>query len=115
MKSPVRLAFGSTLKPNENVRIQAFEVTADRAGRMLQRLLAKESGTRAGVWFPHKTRNGKAGEEFVREGFKAAMIHGEPFAITKKCGAGGFQQGRFRVLVATDVASRGIHVQDIAL
>jgi ATP-dependent RNA helicase RhlE len=30
MKSPVRLAFGSTLKPNENVRIQAFEVAADR-------------------------------------------------------------------------------------
>jgi len=26
----------------------------------------------------------------------------------------GFQQGRFRVLVATDLASRGIHVQDIA-
>src|SRR5467141_3888787 len=41
MRNPVRLAFGSTLKPSENVRIQAFEVSHDRKQEMLHRLLSK--------------------------------------------------------------------------
>src|SRR6201998_304823 len=44
MKNPTRLAFGSILKPSENVRMQAFEVQVDRKQEMLQRLLAKETG-----------------------------------------------------------------------
>ena len=41
MSNPVRLAFGSTLKPSENVRVQAFEVAHDRKQDMLQRLLSE--------------------------------------------------------------------------
>ena len=35
MRNPVRLAFGSTLKPSENVRLQAFEVSAEQKHGML--------------------------------------------------------------------------------
>src|SRR2546429_4652856 len=41
-RSPVRLAFGSTLKPSENVRLQAFEVAENGKPEMLQNLLDKE-------------------------------------------------------------------------
>src|SRR5271167_1915768 len=44
LREPVRLAFGSTLKPSENVRVQAFEVAVDRKQQVLQSLLAKETG-----------------------------------------------------------------------
>src|SRR6202161_423402 len=44
MTSPVRLAFGSVLKPSENVRVQAFEVASDRKLPLLHRLLSKETG-----------------------------------------------------------------------
>ena len=44
MKSPVRLAFGSVLKPSENVRMRAYEVAADRKQSVLHGLLAKETG-----------------------------------------------------------------------
>src|SRR5271167_1298659 len=44
MKNAVRLSFGSTSKPSENVRVQAFEVAMDRKQEMLQRLLTKETG-----------------------------------------------------------------------
>jgi ATP-dependent RNA helicase RhlE len=49
-----------------------------------------------------------------RKGFSAAMIHGDRSQSQRTSALTGFQQGRFRVLVATDLASRGIHVQDIA-
>jgi ATP-dependent RNA helicase RhlE len=113
MKSPVRLAFGSVLKPSENVRIQAFEVAADRKQETLQRLLAKETG-RVLVFARTKRGTEKLAKNLVREGFKAAMIHGNRSQSQRNAALAGFQQGRFRVLVATDVASRGIHVQDIA-
>jgi len=42
------------------------------------------------------------------------MIHGDRSQSQRTAALAGFQQGRIRVLVATDLASRGIHVQDIA-
>jgi ATP-dependent RNA helicase RhlE len=50
----------------------------------------------------------------AREGFSAAMIHGGRSQSQRNAALAGFQQGRYRVLVATDVASRGIHVENIA-
>jgi len=49
-----------------------------------------------------------------REGFAAAMIHGDRSQSQRTAALTGFQQGRYRILVATDLAARGIHVQDIA-
>src|ERR1700682_3728013 len=113
MKNPVRLAFGSTLKPSENVRVQAFEVSGDRKQEMLQHLLGKETG-RCLVFAPTKRGTDKLARNLNREGFAAAVIHGDRSQSQRTAALTGFQQGRYRILVATDLAARGIHVQDIA-
>ncbi|MGH9378382.1 MAG: DEAD/DEAH box helicase [Terriglobia bacterium] len=113
MKNPVRLSFGSTLKPSENVRFQAFEVESDRKQEMLGHLLAKETG-RCLVFARTKHGTERLARRLNREGFTAAMIHGGRSQSQRSAALAGFQRGRFRVLVATDLASRGIHVQDIA-
>jgi ATP-dependent RNA helicase RhlE len=113
MRNPVRLAFGSILKPAENVRFQAFEVATDRKQEMLQRLLAKETG-RCLIFARTKRGTERLAKNLSREGFTAAMIHGDRSQSQRIAALSGFQQGRYRVLVATDLASRGIHVQDIA-
>src|SRR6202163_105297 len=113
MRNPVRLAFGSVLKPSENVRMQAFEVSADRKQQALNRLLAKETG-RCLVFARTKRATDRIAKNLNRDGFSAAMIHGDRSQSQRNAALAGFQQGRYRVLVATDVASRGIHVQDIA-
>src|SRR6202047_111995 len=113
MKNPVRLAFGSVLKPPENVRVQAFEVSGDRKQAVLQSLLSKETG-RCLVFARTKRGTEKLANHLNREGFTAAMIHGDRSQSQRTAALTGFQQGRYRVLVATDLASRGIHVQDIA-
>ncbi len=113
MRSPVRLAFGSTLKPSENVRVQAFEVSSDRKQQMLQHLLNKETG-RCLVFARTKRGTEKLARNLSREGFTATMIHGDRSQSQRNAALAGFQQGRYRVMVATDLASRGIHVQDIA-
>jgi ATP-dependent RNA helicase RhlE len=113
MKNPVRLAFGSTLKPAENVRVQAFEVSPGAKQGVLQNLLAKESG-RCLVFARTKRGTDKLARSLNREGFAAAVIHGDRSQSQRNAALAGFQQGRYRILVATDVAARGIHVQDIA-
>lgn len=113
MRNPVRLAFGSTLKPSENVRVQAFECGFDRKQDVLHRLLAKETG-RCLVFTRTKRGAERLAKSLSREGFAAAMIHGGRSQSQRNAALAGFQQGRIRVLVATDLASRGIHVQDIA-
>ena len=113
MKNPVRVAFGSTLKPSENVRVQAFEVDANSKQEVLHRLLAKETG-RCLVFARTKRGTERLAKNLNREGFAAAMIHGDRSQSQRTAALAGFQQGRYRILVATDLASRGIHVQDIA-
>jgi len=111
-KNPVRLTFGSTLKPAENVRLQAFEVPADGKQSMLNHLLGKETG-RCLVFSRTKRGTERIAKSLNRDGINAAMIHGDRSQSQRTAALEGFQRGRFRVLVATDLASRGIHVQDI--
>src|SRR5579859_2172957 len=112
MRQPVRLAFGSILKPSENVRVQAFEVSSSARQQVLQRLLDSETG-RCLVFARTKRGTERLARSLTREGFTAAMIHGDRSQSQRTAALAGFQQGRYRVLVATDLASRGIHVQDI--
>jgi ATP-dependent RNA helicase RhlE len=112
-RNPVRLAFGSTLKPSENVRLQAFEVTVDGKQDALHHLLMKESG-RCLVFSRTKRGTERIARNLNRQGIHAAMIHGDRSQSQRTAALAGFQQGRYKVLVATDLASRGIHVQNIA-
>jgi len=94
------------------VRMQAFEVAVDRKQEMLQRLLAKETG-RCLVFSRTKRGTERITKSLNNNGFSAAQIHGDRSQSQRTAALAGFQQGRYRVLVATDLASRGIHVQDI--
>ena len=112
-RDPVRLSFGSPLKPSENVRLQAFEVSVDDKQQVLRHLLSKEIG-RCLVFSRTKRGTERIAKALNRTGIAAATIHGDRSQSQRTTALHGFQQGRVRVLVATDLASRGIHVQDIA-
>jgi ATP-dependent RNA helicase RhlE len=112
-RNPVRLTFGSTLKPSENVRLQAFEVADDGKPEMLFNLLKRESG-RCLIFSRTKRGTERIAKSLNRQGINAAMIHGDRSQSQRTSALSGFQRGHYRVLVATDVAARGIHVQDIA-
>jgi ATP-dependent RNA helicase RhlE len=112
-RTPVRLSFGSTLKPSENVRLQAFEVVDGGKPELLYRLLNKENG-RCLIFSRTKRGTERIAKSLNRQGINAAMIHGDRSQSQRTAALTGFQRGQYRVLVATDVAARGIHVQDIA-
>jgi ATP-dependent RNA helicase RhlE len=112
-KNPVRLTFGSTLKPSENVRLQALEVIAEAKPQVLRQLLKSETG-QCLVFARTKRGSERVASQLNREGIRAAVIHGDRSQSERTAALRAFQQGRYRVLVATDLASRGIHVENIA-
>ncbi|MGO9442766.1 MAG: DEAD/DEAH box helicase [Terriglobales bacterium] len=113
MRNPVRIEFGSVLKPVESVELHAFEVAAMDKPDTLRSLLHAEEG-RTLVFVRTKRGAERLAKNLARDGFAAAMIHGDRSQAQRSGALSGFEQGRFRVLVATDVASRGLHIQDVA-
>ena len=113
MRSPVRVALGSTTKPVESVELQAFEVPAADKSDALRRLLYDEKGQTL-IFARTKRGTERLAKNLIRDGFSAAMIHGDRSQSQRVNALNGFDKGHYKVLVATDVASRGIHVDNVA-
>jgi ATP-dependent RNA helicase RhlE len=113
MLNPVRVALGSVLKPAESVELKAYEVRPGEKLDVLRQLLYAEKGQTL-IFTRTKRGTERLAKELVRDGFSAAMIHGDRSQSQRNGALSGFQEGRFQVLVATDVASRGLHVDDVA-
>ena len=113
MRNPVRVALGSTTKPAESVELQAFEVATADKGELLRRLLYHEKGQTL-IFARTKRGTERLAKNLIRDGFSAAMIHGDRSQSQRVNALNGFDEGRYKVLVATDVASRGIHVDNVA-
>jgi ATP-dependent RNA helicase RhlE len=113
MREPVRVALGSVLKPAESVQLQAYEVRPNEKMDTLRRLLYAEQGQTL-IFARTKRGAERLAKELVRDGFTAAMIHGDRSQSQRNNALSGFQEGRYQVLVATDIASRGLHVDDVS-
>jgi ATP-dependent RNA helicase RhlE len=113
MHEPVRVALGSVLKPAESVQLKAYEVRPGEKLDLLRRLLEAEKGQTL-IFTRTKRGADRLARELVRDGISAAVIHGDRSQSQRNGALSGFQEGRFQVLVATDIASRGLHVDDVA-
>ena len=113
MRDPIRVALGSVLKPADSVQLRAYEVRTGEKLDTLRQLLYEESGQTL-IFTRTKRGSQRLAGDLVRDGFRATMIHGDRSQSQRNAALSGFQEGRFQVLVATDVASRGLHVDDVA-
>jgi ATP-dependent RNA helicase RhlE len=112
-REPVRIALGSVLKPAESVQLEAYEVRPSEKVNTLRQLLYGEKGQTL-IFTRTKRGAQRLAQELARDGFSAAMIHGDRTQSQRNGALSGFQEGRYQVLVATDIASRGLHCDDVA-
>jgi ATP-dependent RNA helicase RhlE len=113
VRMPVRLEFGSTQRASESVKLTAYEVQADQKLALLKRLLNDETG-RTLIFVRTKRATERLADKLKRQGMNVCVLHGDRSQSQRNSALTAFQHGKSRVLVATDVASRGIHVDDIA-
>ena len=113
VRNAVRIEVGSTVKPVEQVDLHLYEVEQDRKLGLLQTMLREEHGSFL-VFARTKHGADRLSKRLSREGVTATAIHGNRSQNQRNHALRGFQDGQFRVLVATDVAARGIHVEGIS-
>jgi ATP-dependent RNA helicase RhlE len=113
VRDAVRVEVGSTTAPAENIELHHYEVAQDGKFDLLRHILDSETGP---VLVFARTKHGadKLAKKLAQNGVKASAIHGDRSQNQRNQSLRGFQDGYYRVLVATDVASRGIHVDGIA-
>jgi ATP-dependent RNA helicase RhlE len=113
VRNAVRIEVGSISKPIEKVALHLYEVEQDRKLGLLARMLRDEDGSFL-VFARTKHGSDRLSKKLAREGVKTAVIHGDRSQNQRSQALSGFQQGYYRVLVATDIAARGIHVEGIS-
>ncbi len=113
MKQPVRIALGSVLKPAGSVQLKAYEVRPGEKMDLLRQLLCEQEGQTL-IFTRTKRGTERLARELVRDGLSAAMIHGDRSQSQRNAAWSGFQDGRYQVLVATDIAARGLHMDNVA-
>lgn len=113
LNNPARIEIGSVLKPATNVELRTFEVDQDKKQELLEHLLGSEQGSFL-VFVRTKHGADRVAQRLTRSGHSATQIHGDRSQSQRNQALRSFSEGRHRVLVATDVAARGIDVPHVA-
>jgi ATP-dependent RNA helicase RhlE len=113
VRNAVRVSVGSISQPIDKVELHVYEVEQDRKLGLLASMLRDEEGSFL-VFARTKRGADRLAKKLSRDGLKATAIHGDRTQNQRNQALRGFQERSYRVLVATDVAARGIHVEGIA-
>ena len=113
-KNPIRIAVGSSLtKTPDQIGLHVYEVENNMKVGLLRHLLDQEQGSFL-VFARTKHGTDRLAKKLSGLGMRAVPMHGDRTQNQRNQALAGFREGRYRVLVATDVAARGIHVDSVA-
>jgi len=114
MRKPLRIEVAPQGTTAERVEQEMFIVAKEDKTRLLDKILTEYKGA---VLVFSRTKHGakKISRSIAHMGHTTAEIHSNKSLAQRKSALDGFKSGKYRVLVATDIASRGIDVSNIEL
>ncbi len=113
MKSPIRVAVTPPSTTVERIRQSVYFVDQSMKRELVLHLLSDKSVQRALVFTRTKHGADRAVKALQKANVSAAAIHGNKSQGARERALEGLKRGQVRVLVATDIAARGIDVDDI--
>ena len=113
LRDPVRVEVTPASTPVERIRQHLLLVDRENKRALLTDLLKRPQITRALVFTRTKHGANRVVEHLVRSGISAAVVHGNKSQNARERALNAFRSGDARVLVATDIAARGIDVDDV--
>jgi ATP-dependent RNA helicase RhlE len=111
LQDPVRLNIDRKPAPATGITHSVFPVPSDRKSSLFLELLGKGITGSVLVFTRTKHRANRLADFLDSNGVQCARIHGNRSQSQRTAALAGFKQGRFQVLVATDIAARGIDVE----
>jgi ATP-dependent RNA helicase RhlE len=113
LRNPVRISVSPPHRPPTTIRHESYPVPQHLKTQLLVRLLGREDMLSVLVFVRTKRRADRVSRQVEQAGFAVARIHGDRSQSQREAALGGFRDGRHQVLIATDVAARGIDVLGI--
>jgi ATP-dependent RNA helicase RhlE len=114
MKLPVRIEIAKQGTVSKNVEHEFFIVPKNQKLSLLKKILLEYKGSVL-VFIRAKHSAGKICRDLRNVGISSSEIHSNRSLNQRRDALDGFKMGKYRVLVATDIASRGIDVKGIEL
>jgi ATP-dependent RNA helicase RhlE len=114
LKTPVKIDVSSTSPTAKTIRESVYFVEENDKIALLIHLLKSRSITSALVFTRTKQRAEKVTNALKDEGVKADSIHGDKSQHVRQMVLDSFKDKKLRVLVATDVAARGIDIEELS-
>lgn len=112
MNEPKRIEIGS-VAPVSKVRQHVYTVEQNQKAKLLQKVLDEPEVKSSIVFMRTKHRTDRVTKTLKAQGFKAQAIHGGRTQSQRKIAIDAFRAGKCDILVATDVAARGIDIQGV--
>ena len=113
MDDPVKVAIDYE-KPLDKIDHAIYPVDYSKKLEMLTHLLHKQNSDQVLVFTRTKRRATKLAEQLKRKGFSTTSLQGNLSQNKRDAAMRAFRQGRVKVLVATDIAARGIDVMEVS-
>jgi len=114
LKSPISVAVDPIASTVEPTAQSVFFVEKAQKTSLLIKLLGTDDIDRALVFTRTKHGANRVVQKLVRAGFGAAAIHGNKSQSARVRVLADFKAGRIRIVVATDIAARGIDIKDLS-
>lgn len=115
MKDPVTIEIESQTKTVDAIRQLYFRVEKNEKRTQLIRLLLAERPESCMIFCNTRIAVDQVKSFLNRQGYACHALHGEIPQAKRLKTIQQFKQGEFRILVATDVAARGIHIDELSL
>jgi ATP-dependent RNA helicase RhlE len=114
LKHPVTISLQRQAAPAHGITQAVYPVPQELKSALFVELLKRGILREALVFTRTKHRANRLAEHLVRERINAARIHGNRSQAQRTEALAGFKSGKYRVLVATDIAARGIDVEALS-
>jgi len=113
LRNPVTIQRERQSAPASGITQAVYPVPQDLKSALIVHLLQRGTMTQALVFTRTKHRANRLADHLLRSGVKAERIHGNRSQAQRTAAMAGFKNGTFPVLVATDIAARGIDVNEL--
>jgi ATP-dependent RNA helicase RhlE len=113
LRDPVRVEVTPSATTVERVEQRVYYVDAGQKRALLADVLKNPALARVIVFTRTKHGANRVAEQLARNGVVAEAIHGNKSQTARERALEGFRRGRARVLVATDIAARGIDIDGV--
>ena len=114
LQDPVRVEIAAKTVAVERIDQRVHHADSGAKRKLLADLLADASLSRVIVFTRTKRGADRVAKQLMASGVRTAALHGDKSQSSREQALNSFRTGRSRVLVATDIASRGIDVDDVS-